>query len=121
LVCSAYLSSTSAQITQTSNRIPGLLTQIHPALERVAGPHLDYPAMLDLLERYPSPAQLASLSQKQLATRLVELAPRMGKTWAIEILEALAEQTAVVSATQAAARPRLAQQRALRPHAISTV
>lgn len=30
----------SGQITQTSNRIRGLLTQIHPALERVIGPRL---------------------------------------------------------------------------------
>jgi transposase len=58
----------AGQITQTSNRIRGLLTQIHPALERVLGPRLDHPAVLDLLERYPAPAQLASLSQKQLAT-----------------------------------------------------
>jgi transposase len=102
----------AGQITQTSNRIRGLLTQIHPALERVIGPHLDHPAMLDLLERYPSPAQLASLSQKQLANRLVKLAPRMGKTWAAEILQALSEQTVVVLGTQAASivLPRLARQ-----------
>jgi transposase len=102
----------AAQITATSNRIRGLLTQIHPALERAVGPHLDHPAMLDLLERYPSPAQLATLSQKQLATRLLKLAPRMGKTWATEILQALAEQTVVVAGTQAASivLPRLALQ-----------
>jgi transposase len=46
----------AGQITQTSNRIRGLLTQIHPALERVLGPRLDHPAALDLLQRYPSPA-----------------------------------------------------------------
>ena len=33
----------AGQITQTSNRIRVLLTQIHPALERVLGPHLDHP------------------------------------------------------------------------------
>jgi hypothetical protein len=42
----------AGQITQKSNRIRGWLTQIHPALERVIGPHLDHPAMLDLIERY---------------------------------------------------------------------
>jgi transposase len=102
----------AGQITQVSNRIRGLLTQIHPALERVIGTHLDHPAMLDLLERYPSPAQLAALTQKQLANRLVKLAPRMGKTWAAEIIQALSEQTVVVLGTQAASivLPRLAQQ-----------
>jgi len=102
----------AGQITQTSNRIRGLLTQIHPALERVLGPRLDHPAVLDLLERYPSPAQLAAVSEKQLANRLVKLAPRMGKGLAAEIVQALSEQSVVVLGTQAASivLPRLAQQ-----------
>ncbi|AJY41330.1 transposase, Mutator family protein [Burkholderia humptydooensis] len=44
----------AAQVTQTGNRIRGLLTQVHPAPERVLGPRLDHLAVLDLLERYPS-------------------------------------------------------------------
>ncbi|WP_165779002.1 IS110 family transposase [Paraburkholderia hospita] len=102
----------AAQITQTSNRIRGLLTQIHPALERVLGPRLDHPAVLDLLERYPSPALLASASEKTLANRLIKLAPRMGKGLAAEIVQALSEQAVVVPGTQAATlvMPRLAQQ-----------
>ena len=102
----------AAQITQASNRIRGLLTQIHPALERVLGPRLDHPAVLDLLERYPAPAQLSSLSERQLANRLSKLAPRMGTAWAAEIAQALTEQTVVVQGTQAATivLPRLARQ-----------
>ncbi|WP_146699255.1 IS110 family transposase, partial [Shigella flexneri] len=57
----------AAQTTQASNRIRGLLTQIHPALERVLGPRLEHPAVLDLLQRYPSPEKLASLGEKKLA------------------------------------------------------
>ncbi|MBB5420384.1 hypothetical protein OKW33_006587 [Paraburkholderia atlantica] len=68
----------AAQITQTSNGIRGLLTQIHPALERVLGPRLEHPAVLDLLERYPSPAALAATDEKTLANRLTKLAPRIG-------------------------------------------
>src|SRR5687767_11659856 len=45
----------AAQVNQVSNRLRGLLTQIHPALERAIGPHLHHPAILDLLQRYPSP------------------------------------------------------------------
>jgi hypothetical protein len=56
--------------------------------------------MLDLLERYPSPAQLAALTQKQLANRLIKLAPRMGKSWTAQIIQALSEQTVVVLGTQ---------------------
>lgn len=100
------------QVTQTSNRIRGLLTQIHPALERVLGPRLDHPAVLDLLERYPSPAALAATSEKTLANRLTKLAPRMGKGLAAEIVQALSEQAVTVPGTQAATivMPRLAQQ-----------
>lgn len=102
----------AAQVTQTSNRIRGLLTQIHPALERVLGPRLDHPAVLDLLERYPSPSALAAASEKTLANRLTKLAPRMGKGLAAEIVQALSEQAVTVPGTQAATivMPRLAQQ-----------
>ncbi|KWK62598.1 IS110 family transposase [Burkholderia ubonensis] len=102
----------AAQVTQTSNRIRGLLTQIHPALERVLGPRLDHPAVLNLLERYPSPSALAAASEKTLANRLTKLAPRMGKNLATEIVQALSEQAVIVPGTQAATivMPRLAQQ-----------
>lgn len=100
------------QITQTSNRIRGLLTQIHPALERVLGPRLDHPAVLDLLQRHPSPASLAAASEKNLANKLSKLAPRMGKGLAHEICMALSEQTVIVPGTNAATivLPRLAHQ-----------
>jgi hypothetical protein len=38
------------------------LTFTQDELERVVGSHLDHPTVLDLLERYPSPAQRAALS-----------------------------------------------------------
>lgn len=100
------------QITATSNRIRGLLTQIHPALERVVGPHLDHPAMLDLLQRYPSPAALKAAGTSRLAARLTKLAPRIGRRLAHEITQALTEQSVVVVGTDAAATvlPRLAEQ-----------
>ena len=104
--------SQEMKVFSLRNRIRGLLTQIHPALERVLGPRLDHPAILDLLERHPSPAQLSSVSEKQLAHGLSKLAPRMGKAWAAEIAQALTEQTLIVQGTQAAAivLPRLAHQ-----------
>ncbi|MET5020174.1 IS110 family transposase, partial [Burkholderia pseudomallei] len=82
----------AAQITQNCYRIRGLLTLFHPALERVLGPRLVHPAVLDLLERFPSPATLAAASEKTLANRLTKLAPRLGKNLAAEIVQALKEQ-----------------------------
>lgn len=102
----------ASQITQVSNRIRGLLTQIHPALERVLGPRLDHPAILDLLAHYPSPAAMRTAGEKRLGNRLLKNAPRKGRVWAAEILTALGEQTVVVTGTGAAALvlPRLAEQ-----------
>ena len=102
----------AGQITQVSNRIRGLLTQIHPALERVIGPRLDHPAMLDLLQRYPSPAAMRTAGEKRLGNRLLKNAPRKGRVWAGEVITALGEQTVVVTGTDAAALvlPRLAEQ-----------
>lgn len=102
----------AGQVTATSNRIRGLLTQIHPALERVIGPHLDHPAVLDLLQHYPSPAAMAAAGEKRLATRLTKRAPRIGARLAAETIAALGEQTVVVVGTNAATLvlPRLAEQ-----------
>lgn len=91
------------QITATSNRIRGFLTQIHPALERVLGPRIDHPAVIDLIGRYPSPAALRAAGETRLANRLVKLAPRMGRRLAAEVMQALSEQTVVVVGTSAAA------------------
>lgn len=99
----------AAQTTQVSNRVRGLWTQIHPALERMIGPRLDHPAVLDLLQRYPSPEKLASLGEKELATQLSKLAPRLGKRLAADITQALTEQTVIVPDTNAVVvSPRLA-------------
>jgi len=102
----------AGQITQVSNRLRGLLTQIHPALERTLGPRLDHPAILDLLRRYRSPEALRQAGPKRLAARLLQRAPRKGVDWAVEITQALTEQTVIVAGTSAASHviPRLAEQ-----------
>src|SRR5690625_7274415 len=66
------------QATATSNRIRGLLTQIHPALERVIGKHLDHPVMAALLAKYPTPAALKRAGQTRVSTLMRKYAPRAG-------------------------------------------
>ncbi|MDO5745982.1 MAG: IS110 family transposase [Micrococcaceae bacterium] len=88
--------------TATSNRIRGLLTQIHPALERVIGPHLDHVAMAELLAKYPSPAALRRAGEARIGALLRKYVPRAWKGWAKDITAALAAQTVVVSGTEAA-------------------
>ena len=102
----------TAQITQVRNRIRGLLTQIHPALERVVGPRLEHEAVRRLLMRYPSPAQLSARGEKRLSAELSKLAPRLHQRLAADIMQALSEQTVVVPGTASAALvlPRLCAQ-----------
>ncbi len=67
----------AGEVTRTKNRLRGLLTQIHPSLERVLGPRLDHPAVRFLLERYGSPAQLRKAGRRRLISMLRPKAPRM--------------------------------------------
>ena len=60
----------AAESTRIKNRLRGLLAQIHPSLERVLGPRLDHPAVLTLLERHGSPAQLRKAGRRRLVTLL---------------------------------------------------
>lgn len=90
------------QATATSNRIRGLLTQIHPALERVIGKHLDHPVMPAVLTKYPTPIALKKAGQARVAGFMKKYAPRAGAGWAAEVFEALGQQSVTVAGTDAA-------------------
>ena len=61
--------------TRISNRLRGLLTSIHPALERVLGPRLRHPAVLALLQVFGSPAALAQAGPEGITRTLLGAAP----------------------------------------------
>ncbi|WP_280883294.1 IS110 family transposase [Streptomyces pseudovenezuelae] len=93
----------AGEATRVSNRLRGLLTQIHPHLERVLGPRIQHPAVLTLLERFGSPAQIRKAGRRRLVTLLRPKAPRMAERLVDDIFTALDEQTVVVPGTDAAA------------------
>ncbi|MBR7832213.1 transposase [Actinospica durhamensis] len=93
----------AAEATRTPNRIRGLLTAIHPGLERVIGPRIHHPAVLDLLERYGSPTALKQASHEEITEALRPRAPPIAERLAAEIRTALDEQTVMVPGTDAAA------------------
>lgn len=64
----------SWQITAT-NQIRGLLTQIHPALKRALGPHLEHPAVADLLTRNPAPEVFEDRRARHVKARLKTRSP----------------------------------------------
>ena len=97
-----YDDDLAKQATATSNRIRGLLTQIHPGLEAVIGAHLDHPAMTTLLVKYPTPKALRRAGKRRVETLLARHAPRAWKRWATAVFTALDEQTVVVAGTDAA-------------------
>ncbi|MEU9457195.1 IS110 family transposase [Streptomyces sp. NPDC048277] len=93
----------AGEVTRIANRLRGLLTQIHPHLERVVGPRIQHPAALTLLERFGSPAQIRKAGRRRLVTLIRPKAPRMAERLVDEIFTALDEQTVVVPGTDAAA------------------
>ncbi|SFD64631.1 IS110 family transposase [Streptomyces aidingensis] len=88
--------------TRLTNRLRGLLTQIHPPLERVLGPRLDHPAVRAILERFGSPAAIRKAGRRQLLRLTRPRAPRMAERLVDDIFTALDEQTVTVPGTDTA-------------------
>jgi transposase len=105
-----YDDDLAEESTRLINRIRGLLTHIHPALERILGPRLDSKAALELLIRYGGPAGLRKAGNRKLTAIALLHAPRIGAAIVEDLLAALNEQTVVVpgSAAAEAVLPRLA-------------
>ena len=106
-----YDDDLAGEATRVSNRIRGLLTGIHPALERVLGPKITHPAVLEILARCGGPAGIRQASRRTLTTIATKHAPRIGEKLGADILAALDEQTVTVPGTAAAdtVLPRLAE------------
>lgn len=100
------------QVNQSANRIRGLYTQIHPALEAVVGPWLEHDAVLEVIAAWPTPADLKRAGKARIDARLKKHGCRRHATWAGQIVSALEHQTVVVAGTDAAATvlPHLARQ-----------
>ncbi|MGW6961878.1 IS110 family transposase [Streptomyces chartreusis] len=94
----------ASEATRTSNRLRGLLTQIHPHLERVLGPRIQHAAVLRLLDQFGSPALIREAGRRQLVSLIRPKAPRTAERMVVEdIFTTLDEQTVVVPGTDAAA------------------
>ena len=91
------------QVNQTANRIRGLYTQIHPALEAVLGPWLEHDAVSEVVAAWPTPAELKRAGKARIDARLKKHGCRRHATWAGQIVSALEHQTVVVAGTDAAA------------------
>jgi transposase len=105
-----YDDDLAAESTRVSNRIRGLLTQIHPALEHVLGPKIGHPAVQELLSKCGGPTGLRKAGRRKLLALAAARAPRMGTRLVEAIFSALDEQTVTVPGTAAAETvlPRLA-------------
>ncbi|HEV7960958.1 MAG TPA: transposase, partial [Actinoplanes sp.] len=91
-----YDDDLAAESTRVSNRIRGLLTQIHPALEHVLGPKISHPAVQELLSKCGGPTGLRKAGRRKLLALVASRAPRMGTRLVEAVLTALDEQTVTV-------------------------
>ena len=100
----------AAEATRLSNRIRGLLTQIHPALERVVGPRLTTKQGLAVIEQLGGPQGIAGVTKSKLLRVITKAYPRNAQAFADAITTALGEQTVIVAGTAAAEQvlPKLA-------------
>ncbi|HEU0086267.1 MAG TPA: IS110 family transposase, partial [Pseudonocardiaceae bacterium] len=69
----------AGEATRISNRIRGLLTGIHPALERVLGPKITHPAVLEILSRCGGSAGIRAAGRRTLTAIATAHAPRIGE------------------------------------------
>ena len=90
----------ASEVNRVSNRIRGMLTQIHPALERAIGANIGHPAVLALLAKFAGPTGLAAAGRRRLTTTTKPLAPRMHTRLVDAIIKALTEQTVVIPGTR---------------------
>ena len=102
----------AAEVTRVTNRIHGLLTQIHPALERAIGGWMDHKAVLELLSRFGGPTGLRTAGRRRLTAVVKPRAPRIHAKIVDAIMAALEQQTVLVPGTAAAelVLPKLADQ-----------
>lgn len=102
----------ATEVTRVTNRIHGLLTQIHPALERAIGGQLRHQAVLELLTRFGGPTGLRAAGRRRMLAVAKPRAPRSFNKLVNAIMTALDEQTVTVPGTKAAelVLPKLATQ-----------
>jgi transposase len=100
----------AGEVTRIGNRVRGLLTGVHPALERAIGPRISHPAVLEILSRCGGPTGIRAAGRRKLTAIATAHAPRMGDKLVAAIWAALDEQTVTVPGTAAAdtVLPRLA-------------
>jgi transposase len=73
------------QTTAARNRLRGLLTQIHPGLERAIGGHLHQPGVLDALTRWPTPQALKHAGRGHVRNRIKKHNPRLAERLTTDI------------------------------------
>lgn len=96
-----YDDDLAGEATAQANRIRGLLTQVSPALERVLGPRVQHPAVLEMLRRFGGPTGLRAAGKRRLLAVAKPRAPRSYQRLVGDILAALDEQSVVVPGTRA--------------------
>ncbi|MFT3887358.1 MAG: IS110 family transposase [Arachnia sp.] len=92
----------AGEATRLSNRIRGLLTQVHPALERVLGPRLATKQVLALIKAHGGPQGMAKAGRSRLLRTATKANPRRVGELVDAIDKALGEQTVTVPGTAAA-------------------
>ncbi len=103
-ILTGYDDDLREESTRASNRLRDLMLSVHPSLERVIGPLLDRESVLAVVERYPTPTQLAKAGKPKIKRLLVKYSSRSSDTITQQIETALKKQTLTVGSERIAGR-----------------
>jgi transposase len=98
-VLAGYDDDLAQQATRLANRLRDALLHVHPALERVLGPHTDRGGVLDVLTAASTPQALTELGETGIAEAMHTGSPRLANTLPARITTALAQQSVIVPGT----------------------
>lgn len=87
--------------TALVNRLRGVLSDIHPGLEKALAPHCDQKIVVELLAYYGGPQGLAAADPHDLQEFISQHAPRAYRKIWKKIMEALERQTVIIPGTAA--------------------
>ncbi|QDQ93026.1 IS110 family transposase [Rhodococcus sp. WB9] len=92
----------AVEATRLTNRIRGVLVDVHPAFERAIGPYLDKTVGPAILARFGGPVGLSTAGKRSLHTLVTKHAPRSHKRIVERIADALGEQTVLIPGSRVA-------------------
>ncbi|GAC1583692.1 MAG: IS110-like element ISSfl4 family transposase [Candidatus Dormibacteria bacterium] len=98
-ILAGYDEDLAGEVTRLANRLHDALAHVHPALERLLGPHLHRAGVLQLLTAAPTPEHLRALGHDGIHAALRPRSRKLATRLPAQIVTALDRQSVVIPGT----------------------